>query len=403
MKSVKDIVELLSNYSWDYSDLGYTSEAPIIVLAPNIENGEYTDISGRSTELRVCCCSGDFMTLPYDKPQETYDLLSGDYGWFAVGESQNGIYKNGQNKENIIPASFYVTYIDLFNNMKNKTIQANSKDVENWFKEVSFESEENYKKALDFAILAATNRFRKKNPKDGLRQERWIQEIILKKYIKSVLNKDSVLFFDEETLFNFFDIRTRTKADGTFFSVEDGKPMESSSCRPDLVVFDGKSFGLIELKYNADSMDKDSANSLRDHYLDFQYLIETMKSIVIKEYIRRFWFLFKMNIIDSSWKESFTTYRIDYEFWDMSYEEMIECLNTIAVDDIEIWSALLFVNDGSKRALTARKKSILKNIKEQLGDILPDNNVDIRYQIFEGEAKEYVPDFANLNELIQTL
>lgn len=53
--------------------------------------------------------------------------------------------------------------------------------------------------------------------------------------------------------------------------------------KPDFIVFDGKSFGLVEMKYNGASMEMSQANSLREHFLDFVSIIAPPQSLLRKE------------------------------------------------------------------------------------------------------------------------
>lgn len=50
--------------------------------------------------------------------------------------------------------------------------------------------------------------------------------------------------------------------------------------KPDFIVFDGQSFGLVEMKYNGASMERSQANSLREHFLDFISIIAPPDSLL---------------------------------------------------------------------------------------------------------------------------
>lgn len=234
-----------------------------------------------------------------------------------------------------------------------------SKGTDNLYAEILALNHNQRHKYLDYIIAAMSNKYVNETGGDGDKNlgERRVQTGIIKKYMKIPFNQDVCIAFDME-----FEIRV-------------GK----GASKPDIVVFDGLHFGLVELKYAGQSMEekniknkdgeKKKGNSLTDHYNDFYQVIysgDIDTKAIAEECLRRIKFLLKYGLIDSTWEEAVK-----------HMEKRIK--NSERASDL-FWMGFLFV-EGNGNSKKDNVDFVLKQMEQQLYDkIISDTDVNIRYK-----------------------
>lgn len=141
-------------------------------------------------------------------------------------------------------------------------------------------------------------------------------------------------------------------------AIRKGKEVPKKS-EPDLIVFDGKNIGIIELKYNADSMT--GKNGLKEHYLDFMDFIwngtDKGRWDIIDESIYRLECLKDAGLIDDSWYDNITELR-----------EWYKSNEAGNFDTDRIWIGFYFVEGPNKQG----KKYVENEIRRQLEGVMRD-------------------------------
>lgn len=179
---------------------------------------------------------------------------------------------------------------------------------------------------LDMACLAAYNWSfnKKKNKKIG---ERGVQTHIARRCMDEKPG-DGLIVTDIEF---------------TMGGVSDGEV--------DFVLFDGKRFGLVELKYNAESMGSGQDNSLYDHMCDFyKVLSDNEKS---KEQLKQC--LYRAEILSRKGIEVISN------DWNPVFGEMIDSIENEADPKRLMWCGFLFVGGDKTVVLDEVKKQLLSN------------------------------------------
>lgn len=365
IKNIINIKEWLwkCEWKWDNKEKNFQ---PFLILAPSLG----TNTGEPLTSLRVYACGGrlyDIRTIETDLNDEKVTKFDKKYLNYTIPN-----HPYGHSQKVSVPELFLQEYKSTYDSHKDITTLL--------FNINSFEDikSSNKKKALlDFIILGARNRNTKKN---GTKHERWIQTEIVK---DNILNKFEVnsednqyLIFDMEYEIKFNPPRPKTKRNvkGKIIELE----KVSKSTEIDLILFDGKKFGFIELKYNGESMEKGNSNNLREHYLDFYEAKKQMGNIQ-NELIRRLWFLFKYRIIDESWKEPLNTIGICKDIWNKKYVELLEVIENNSVI-FDYWYGFLFYNDEHS---TKNQKIIESKMEEQVKLEYKDFNMPLKYCYYE--------------------
>ena len=140
-------------------------------------------------------------------------------------------------------------------------------------------------------------------------------------------------------------------------------------------MFDGKSIGLVELKYNAKSMEIGSANSLYEHMLDFYDIIHWNGKRCLTECIRRMKMMCDNEVIDESWKNLIET-----------FEKKV----ATGIAEQYLWCGFVFAGNEQDEhiVLDAVKSQLFTEPSTQEGsrekclnlDSRNYDNIDVRYQ-----------------------
>ena len=197
---------------------------------------------------------------------------------------------------------------------------------------------------LDLCVFAAYTRYLSRRIYKSyptFPQEKSIQCVLAKNNIlNSVYNpdKESLVVIDVET---------------HLFIKEDKYP------RADFVVFDGKSFGLIDFKYLGQSVDGDS---LKKHYNDFIKAMSKENGKLLFERLKmKLKYQIEYGLIDESW-----------------YDKSIEMLNK-TYDDSVLWCGFYFLGDATN--IPGKKINIVEDQAEkQLKPIYRNGGVKCKYQ-----------------------
>ena len=188
------------------------------------------------------------------------------------------------------------------------------------------------------------------------------QSVVVDMEYEAILNND-----DEFCINNGYEILKQKNAEG----VEQKK----EKAKIDLVVFNGVSFGLIEFKYQGESMDKGSNNSLEAHFKDFRRIIHEdtneNKLKLLKELIKRTKYLIAAGVIHQSWEIGIKQIE---KILDKSDKEI----------DVKpyLWCGFLFLGSGNK--------DIMYEMNSQIGTHLEDG-VDVYFQYVEQKPDEPEP------------
>lgn len=188
-----------------------------------------------------------------------------------------------------------------------------------------------------------------------------------------------------------------------------GEKLKVFKVKPDMIMFDGEKFGLVELKAHGESMTSTSDNSLKKHCLDFCDLIADGND--------------KSRSIEGEWKEytSFVPEDVDEVIRKAQWDAFRTCVNRARVlldnglidqswrksileaeeycrdnkqDNVctRFWCGFLFI-DGDK-------KRIDKNyVKRQLKDF-KGSDVDIRYQFIQSEEPSEINMVEKINNYL---
>ena len=167
--------------------------------------------------------------------------------------------------------------------------------------------------------------------------ERRVQQLVAKQY-----QTHTGIFKDNQKLI-ITDIE---------FGMQIRKDGKNKICKPDFVAFDGERFGLIEMKYDGQSMGNGAENSLDVHFLDFYNAIEPSEQEKrYKECLRRLEILLTCGVI----KEE-----IDSVNWKNRLEECSKKIENKQLPQDLFWVGFIFIGGD--------RKKISKYIKKQLID-----------------------------------
>ena len=214
-----------------------------------------------------------------------------------------------------------------------------------------------------------------------VKRERLIETTLIAQQKKIENKNNNILIYDME--YAITDLPTRRRED-------DGKII-AKTATPDFIVFDGKNIGIVELKYNSESMGK---NSLKNHFLDFMDYIwgvdnhdgyrkkieneDKYKWEILEESIYRLKMLKEVGLIHETWNNGIK----DLSDW---YDDNKE--GTFITD--RLWIGFYFVEGPKKRDL-GQKKYVEKQIQTQLGEVMKEardkgHNTKVLYGYWEND------------------
>lgn len=390
-EKIKDIIDTknwLWNYKWEWDNTKEPYNMPILVLPPTLGR----TIGEPSTFLRVYAYGGrlyDIRVIETETSSDDNKMFQFDKKYLRYAHPSFRYGKDKQQKPRI-PEDFKKKYELIYNNYGNaddlKKLLLNVKSFEDIIVDKTIDKEN---KLLDFIILGARNNNTKKNE---IKKERWVQTEIVKKYISKKYLKNSkeeqYLIFDME-----YNIELGSEGEGRKITKRDSENPNiinetgefSKNTEIDLILFDGKKFGFVELKYNGESMRNGTKNDLREHYLDFYEAKKKMDGIQ-RELLRRLWFLFRYQIIDKSWEEAFYKIGIRKEIWGMSYDEMKKAITDLTNSQcFDYWYGFLFWND---EFFHGNKGTILKKFEKQVKPEFEDYNMPLKYCYYDDKSED---------------
>ncbi len=340
IKKVKDRVKALDNYTLE--PYGGNSDKHIVILGPDGTNTEH---------LRLYAYGGDIGLMPLTKEREYSLSRNINYAKYIREGYEDG---NGQ---------IYNVPVWLKNNKAVKKEMANKKITEEGLLDECLKYKE--QKKINDCLTPSENNFylplilaaqyNKWTKKDDEKKERKVQCEMVKKFQKDcgkTIDREFVVT-DMEFKFQLTDERCKEKSKG-----------EGSFSKPDFVVFDGKAFGLIELKYNGQGYDEN--NDLDVHFLDFYDLVNDAKNNAkwdaYGECLKRLKILLDLEVIgknDVERKKWLDYYSRQKKFYDDNQNNSFE--NEL------FWVGFYFVG-GRRKANNRIKFRLLRNRK--INDIL---------------------------------
>ena len=140
--------------------------------------------------------------------------------------------------------------------------------------------------------------------------------------------------------------------------------------RADFVIFDGKSFGLVEFKYLGKSMD-----NLTKHLEDFNKVLrdKSKGEDIIDELIRKTGILCRYGVLDSSWERAIRSFKEN------------EKKHTSGK---HLWCGFYFLGDGKDIGMSGSQYDVTKQINKHINKRkAPDASAPVRYKITA--LKEY--------------
>ena len=136
-------------------------------------------------------------------------------------------------------------------------------------------------------------------------------------------------------------------------------PNEPKISEPDFIVFDGKNIGIVELKYNTESMDSEG-NNLKEHFEDFMDFIwngtKERKWKIVEESIERLKCLRDYGLIDETWYDGIK----ELEIWYATHSE-----GDFNTD--RIWIGFYFV-EGPRKRKKGQEDYVQTQIYKQLAE-----------------------------------
>ncbi len=205
---------------------------------------------------------------------------------------------------------------------------------------------------------------------DRLKKERFIETALISSYQKDTNSREDIPFFVYDMEYDII-LPTRKTAKGII-----------KHSKPDFMVFDGERIGVVELKYDADSMSMGSTNSLDNHYMDFMDFIwndgdRLKRWDLVDETIHRMEILNSMGLVPQKWEVGITGLRQ----WYNEHKDGAFC------PDI-FWIGFLFVEGPHKKRKNRQKKMIdcreyvETEVKLQLKNVMNENrdrSTTVRY------------------------
>lgn len=237
------------------------------------------------------------------------------------------------------------------------------------------------KRYISLMLKATKQRGVKKEGNKEVRTERVIETSLIAQQGKIENKNNNLLVYDMEYMIT---LPTRT-------TIKESGEEVAKHCKPDLIVFDGKNIGIVELKYDADSMENDEkkqikGNSLKDHYQDFMDFIwnETDKKRwdVIGESICRLKYLEDAGLIDPSWHDNIAELR-----------EWHKSNKAGEFDTSRIWIGFYFVEGPHKeKDHLPCEEYVEDQVRGQLKDVVTDarekgHNTQVRYGYWSNDEK----------------
>ncbi len=304
---IKKVIECLINYSIKDSKGNVIKENPIIIVGPS---GSEPD------KFRVYANGGQIGAIPINENNKEVSLADSDYKNYLKKE-----YENGHE---------HIYHCPTWLRNKYPKIEEFDKEFENIKKAKKDEKIKIMKDGsyLDIMVAATENRFHKHE--ENVDCERFVQTEIAKKLMQ---RKSGFVVTDIEYCFS-----SKVNEDN------------EHKCKPDIIVFDGKSFGLIELKFNGNSCTSSSNGAgLAKHFKDFYWLVneadsKTTKHDAFDECIKRKNLLASYKIIADKWKDK------NPEFDEKS----------------SFWFGFLFVDDDERNSCDKIKDTITKEANNKL-------------------------------------
>lgn len=388
----KNAVKKLKAYTYPYDK---KMICPIAIMGP-------TGIEG-DTKLRVYAFGGEIGRIATKKLEHCTLKLGRDYKKasnddndkdnkkvkdYAYGKYLIDGYENGHlHKFTYEQIHKQIEYVKTKHNCDNLYVEFDRlhKSYKKQQQKYDAMCGDDQQKYLDIICTAAYTRFQhREGEKDNTKvidlSERSCQTLIahVNQNTKWEEGKDSLVVVDME-----YDVPLNAiiEKDGKekFRMKKDFKTQEEvhkKKAKVDFVVFDGKSFGLIEFKYQAMSMEAGSENSLKEHYLDFKRIIDedmpAEKIKLIKELIRRMEYLLDYEVIDKSWKASFEKLK----------EKVASMSDGDNYDSDLLWCGFYFVHDKKY------EDKVKVELKNQLGKLAADDSFRAVLQI-ENEKNNY--------------
>ena len=276
-------------------------KVPKGALCPEGENNPIIIVGPSGSEpgkFRVYANGGQILSIPYieeDNLSTSRQISFADskYSDYLIRNEIHKAYDNGRVCIYRCPDWLYSKYSDksdLSQDYKNlKRSRDKTSIIKNSCERVFY---------LDVMVAATENKYYKHfvdKEKDEA-CERFVQTEIAKKLMK------------RESGFVVTDIEY-------CFSSKD----KDNKCKPDIIVFDGESFGLIELKFNGNSLSTSGDGAgLAKHFNDFNWLVEEAetetKEDCFKVCLSRSNLLADYGIISSNWKKEKLKYNKN-SFW----------------------------------------------------------------------------------------
>ena len=387
VEELKTFIKALESYPLQING---KEERPIIILGPE---------GSSKNKLRVYAYGGDVGKIPINKLGRDYKLPKTknakngkkEKGYAKYIRSGEG-YKNEHGQTFKVP-DWLISNSAVKQALKYKSINDEEELLKSCIDENNQVKIKEYLKAdennyyLPLILAAQYNRWTKY---DGEITERRIQCEIVKKYQKecgSIKGRDFIVT-DIEYKFPLTKERSDEKRKKKGDNISNLKGMSS---KPDFIVFDGESFGLVELKYNGEGYSDN--NDLDVHFLDFYDLLRTVEDkekwkkqwAAYGECLRRLKILLDLDVLVEN-KEERKKWLKKYGNQQKYYEENKD----EKFDHSLFWCGFYFI--GGKETANNKIKSCLwrnKDINKKLNEI----------KVYAGYCDKYERDF-NLDKLI---
>ncbi len=244
-------------------------EKPIVIMPPDGSN---------QNELRVYAYGGDIGRIPICSSSRYSLARDKEYCKYLKSDG----YNNNRKRSSFYPFPKWLNKLpykkpdDLQDYDEEEILKRllNSPDK----KEELVGNKADY--YLPLILAASRSRFTSKNKKDYIKQEKWAQHEIAKRFQQNagIKNGRPLIITDMEYDIPLSESRSNEKA------IRKKGPGKGKASKPDFVMFDGESFGIVEFKYMGDSMKRYGENALDWHYLDFYSAVKTDKETTLNKY-----------------------------------------------------------------------------------------------------------------------
>lgn len=362
-----------SIHSYNAGCIGKPQEQPLVVVGP----------SGGKENLRIYCYGGaggcldvteiegssedeEVHKLTQEEYTEKHELVKKEYNHFLRRFYEDG-HNNVYTLNKTLRSSKY--YKEVLKNVPYECRMEEGKIPyipgldEDFLLELDKGSETIYReilhrggkrvKYLDYVIAATENKFMNSSSEknDKSMGERKVQTRIVKKYMQA----------------------SKTQTDGYIVTDMEYRIALSGeqASKPDLIVFDGTSIGLVEVKYAGESMELNAKNSLKEHYEDFYDIIYS-GIIDTREVARECWR--RMDVLKK--------YKLINKDWWKQIDELKTKIDTIEDISSLFWMGFLFV-EGPGISEKDNEEYVKEQMNKQLGSYFLKNtgkvNADVRY------------------------